>query len=181
MQDEHDDEFIPEDEAENSAATIKKLREKLKLCEAEKQEYLTGWQRAKADFINARKTEEAERDRFRKAALEKTLLDFLSVADSFEMAFAHKESWQKVDAGWRVGVESIYSQLLSAFARHGLTTVGAVGEPFDPRMHVSVGVVSVEKKLDDTVQEVTQTGYKLNDTVIRPAKVKVGQYEEANQ
>lgn len=171
----HDTEdIVPEEEMESSAAVVKKLRERLKAAETEKQEYLTGWQRAKADFVNAKKLEASEREEFMKFAKEKMLKDFFLVADSFEMAFGHKESWEKVDKGWRAGVESIYAQLGKAFERQGLTTIGAVGEKFDPRFHTSVGLVETEdKNEDDMVADVMQKGYVLNEKVIRPAQVRI--------
>ena len=169
-----DQEIISEDESENPAALQKKLRERIKALEAEKQEYLMGWQRAKADFVNARKNEAAEREEFVKFAREKLIKDFLLVSDSFEIAFSHKESWEKVDKGWRAGVESIYAQLGKAFERQGVTMIGAVGEKFDPRLHVSVGLVHTDHESeDDEVAEVLQRGYMLEGKVIRPAQVRV--------
>lgn len=176
-----DQDIVPDEEVESPAAALKKLREKLKACEAEKQEYLTGWQRAKADFVNARKVDAHEREEFARFATEKVLLDMLGVADSFEMAFAHKESWEKVDAGWRTGVESIYSQLLTAFERHGLVPFGVPGERFDPRLHAAAHTVPVaDSKDDDTVILVVQRGYRLHDKIVRPARVTVGEYKNKN-
>jgi molecular chaperone GrpE (heat shock protein) len=63
-----DDSVVAE---ENAADAVKKLREKLKKSEAERMEYLTGWQRAKADLINARKRDEADRVEFMKFANER--------------------------------------------------------------------------------------------------------------
>ena len=168
------EEIVPDEEMESSAAAMAKLRARLKACEAEKQEYLNGWQRAKADFVNAKKNETAEREEFMKFAKEKLLKDFLPVADSFEMAFGHKESWEKVDRGWRAGVESIYAQLGTAFERQGLKTIGAVGERFDPRVHTSVGLVeTTDKAEDDIVADVVQKGYMLYEKLVRPAQVRI--------
>ena len=172
-----DEEIVVEDESDAPVAALRKLRERLTTCEAEKQEYLTGWQRAKADFVNARKNETAEREEFMKFAKEKVLKDILPVADSFEMAFGHRESWEKVDKGWRAGVESIYAQLGTVFLRHGLTAIGMPGEPFDPRVHTSVGFVPTDtKEEDDQVAEVVQKGYTLYEKVIRPAQVRLKQW-----
>jgi len=70
-----DEEIIENEvvEEEGLGDKLKKLREELKLCHKEKSEYLAGWQRAKADFINARKDEEKARAEFAKFAAEKVL------------------------------------------------------------------------------------------------------------
>src|SRR3989344_590155 len=72
---------------EQIGEVLKKIKDKLKLCERERSEYLTGWQRAKADFINARKEEERQRMEFIKFASDKIAYDMLAVADSVEMDF----------------------------------------------------------------------------------------------
>jgi molecular chaperone GrpE len=108
------DEFIPDDGEGNIPATkdaVKDLREKLKKAIAEKQEYMDGWQRSKAEFINARKRDEESRKEIIKFANEGLLMDIVPVLDSFTMAFSNKEAWEKVDQNWRIGVEHIYSQL----------------------------------------------------------------------
>jgi molecular chaperone GrpE len=159
----------------NPALALKKLREKLKACQAEKQEYLEASQRLKADYVNLRKDTEKEKGemaRYAKAAL---LEEFLELADTFELAFGHREAWAKVDENWRRGVEYIYQKLVDIFRQNGLEPLEPVGEEFNPAEQHSVGLVPAERPEDDNrVLEVTQKGYKLNGRVIRPAKVKVG-------
>ena len=165
-------EEIPEDE--NPVAALKKLREKLKKCEAEKKEYLDGWQRMRADFANARKEEELRRGELIKFASESLVEDMLPVLDSFSMAFANKEAWEKVDANWRKGVEYIHAQMLSVLEARGLAEVGVVGEKIDPRLHIEIEHIQGEASKAGTVVEVIQKGYRLHSKVIRPAKVKGG-------
>ncbi|MBI5401144.1 MAG: nucleotide exchange factor GrpE [Candidatus Yonathbacteria bacterium] len=169
-----DVQFESEDEAESHALAMKKLREKLKACEKEKKEYLDGWQRMRADFANIKKDEETRRGEMIKFAAEGLVDDLLPVLDSFSMAFANKEAWEKVDANWRKGVEYIYAQMLSVLESRGLTEIGKVGEQADPRLHVSVEEVPAEsEKETGTISDVIQKGYRLHSKVIRPAKVKV--------
>src|SRR3989338_4076705 len=97
-----DDSVVAE---ENAALAVKKLREKLKICEQERQEYLSGWQRAKADLINARKRDEEGMRELAKFANEGLIVELIPVLDSFEMAMKNKEAWDKVEKNWRVGVE----------------------------------------------------------------------------
>ncbi|MCX6736310.1 MAG: nucleotide exchange factor GrpE [Candidatus Parcubacteria bacterium] len=177
-EDEKDDvTFEPEEDNEEEAplAKIKKLKDELKTTRKERDEYLTGWQRAKADFINARMEEEKSRAEFLKSANKELILDILSSADSFDMAFANKEAWEKVDKNWRTGVEYIYNQLLNTLEQYGLKQLNPIGETFDPNIHTSVESIPVEKEEDDhKILEVVQKGYTLNGSLIRSPKVKVG-------
>ncbi len=170
-----------EDGEEDLKKTLKKLRADLKQAKKEKEEYLTGWQKERAEFANYRKEEDNRRALFSEAVRERILTRFLSVVDSFNMAFQNKEAWGKVDASWRKGVEYIYSQLHTIFEEYGVKSVGEVGEAFDPNIHESINVVETEKKeLEHTVAEVIQKGYKLGERVIRPARVNVYEYKEPN-
>jgi len=171
-----DDSVIGE---ENMAETIKKLRERLKKTTEEKQEYLTGWQRAKADFINARKRDEEERRDFIKYANERLIEDLIPVLGSFEMAMGNKEAWEKADKNWRIGVEYIYSQLRKVLADSGLEEIDPIGKPFDHNRDEAASYEPVDdKKQDHIVTQVIQKGYILNGKVLRPPKVKVGEYKE---
>lgn len=166
---------------ENQALALKKMREKLRVCEVEKKEYLDGWQRMRADFANARKEEDARRGDLIKFASEGLVEDILPILDSFSMAFSNKEAWEKVDANWRKGVEYIHTQLLSVLGSRGLTEIGVVGEKIDPRLHVAIEVIPPEgNKQEDVVAEVIQKGYRLHSKVIRPAKVKAFGHIEAS-
>jgi molecular chaperone GrpE len=161
---------------EKTDTKIKDLREKLKIAEAERMEYLSGWQRAKADLVNARKRDEEDKKEFIKYANEDLIGEILSVLDSFDMAFANKETWEKVDKNWRMGVEYIYSQLLSTLERFNLKSINPVGQKFDPNYHISAENVPVtDKSQEGMITNVIQKGYELNGKVIRAPKVKVGE------
>lgn len=170
-----DDSVVAE---ENAADAIKKLREKLKKAEAEKQEYLTGWQRAKADLVNARKRDEEDRKEFVKLANERLIEDLIPVLESFDMAMGNKEAWEKADKNWRIGVEYIYSQLTKALADNGLKEINPkIGEKFDHSKHEAASYEPVgDAKLDHTITGVVQKGYSLNGKLLRPPKVKVGEF-----
>lgn len=161
-----------------SEAIVRKLKKKLVICEKERQENLLGWQRAKADFVNARREEEETRKKFFSLAKEDTLLSFLPVADSFELAFANKESWDAIPEGWRKGIEYIHAQLVKIFEEQGIRAFGNAGEPFDPIKHESVESISTENESEGgVIVAVLQKGYELNGKIIRPARVKVGVYQ----
>ena len=163
---------------EDFKKTLKKLREDLKACKKEKEEYLTGWQKERADFANYKKGEDDRRAMLSEAMRERMLSKFLGVVDSFNIAFANKESWEKVDENWRKGVEYIYGQMNTIFEEYGVKPVGEVGEKFNPNFHHSLELVPTDKKeLDHTVSQVIQKGYKLGERVIRPAGVNVYEYK----
>ncbi|MFA6297367.1 MAG: nucleotide exchange factor GrpE, partial [Candidatus Paceibacterota bacterium] len=139
----NDDLDVVYDEDENSVPTdtIKKLREKLKVAIEEKQKYLDGWQRDKAEFVNARKRDEEDKKNLLKFAEANLISEIIPALDAFDMAMANKEAWEKADKNCRVGVEYIYSQISNALQNHGLTKIDPKGEIFDPNHQHSVAVV----------------------------------------
>ncbi|MBP9711790.1 MAG: nucleotide exchange factor GrpE [Candidatus Pacebacteria bacterium] len=166
-----------DDGEEDLKKTLKKLRADLKVAKKEKEEYLTGWQKERADFANYKKQEENQKSLFSEAVRERILGRFLSVMDSFNMAFANKEAWEKVDPNWRKGVEYIYNQMNTVFEEYGVKPIGEIGENFDPNIHESIDTVPTDKKEDNhKVAAIIQRGYKLGDRVMRPARVNVYEF-----
>lgn len=169
-----------EDGEEDLKKTLKKFRAGLKACKFEKEEYLNGWQKERAEFANYKKEEDNRKAMFSEAMRERILTRFLSVLDSFNMAFANKEAWEKVDENWRKGVEYIYTQMNAIFEEYGVKPVGEAGEVFDPNIHQSIDVVETDKKeLEHKIATVIQKGYKLGERVIRAARVNVYEYKES--
>ena len=159
--------------------TVKKLREELKTCRKEKEEYLTGWQRAKADYINLQKELESTKINASILTKEKMVEKLLPALDSFEMAFANKEHWEKLDKEWQNGMTSIHKQLLSGLSNSGIDQIDGNGSIFDPSVHQSISVVKTDfEEQDHTVEKVLQVGYKIGDRVIRPAKVTIYEYKK---
>ena len=168
-----------DDGEEDLKKTLKKFRADLKICQKEKEEYLTGWQKERADFVNYKKQEEDRKSMFSESMRERILTRFLSVMDSFNMAFANKEAWEKVDSTWRKGVEYIYGDMNKIFEEYGVKSVGEVGENFDPNIHESIEMMETDKKEENhKISEVVQKGYKLGDRILRPARVNVFEYKE---
>jgi molecular chaperone GrpE len=162
-----EDVILEEDsDVEHGEGVLKKLRERLKSCEAEKQEYLDGWQRARADFVNAQKRFEEER----KGALElgkvRSLEAFLPAIDSLERAEAVGEIPENF--------KGIAKQLHEAANVLGLTRFGAIGEPFDPMRHEALGQDETnDASQDDIISQVLESGWQVNGSVVRAAKVRV--------
>jgi molecular chaperone GrpE len=167
--------FEPEDElgTEGAAqAKIKKLRDELKEARAKRDEYLAGWQREKADAVNARKDAAVQNDRAHGRGKESVFEDIIPVLDSFDMA-ASSEAWAAIDDSWRAGMDQIRNQLLGVLSRHGIERFGKVGDMIDHAKH------EVVQEMDDVAGEsgeivrILRYGYSSGGRVIRPAQVIV--------
>ncbi len=168
---------MEEEEVSNGAlkAKIKALRNELKQTQKERDEHLAGWQRAKADLVNFRKTAEEDKVRNEARAKGSLIRSILPALDTFASAMQEKK-WQDVDMSWREGVERIANQLHKALASEGLQTFGEVGEVFDPSQHECISTTPTEdEKKDHTIAQVFQKGYSVHGELIRPAKVVVAQ------
>lgn len=173
-----DPDFSFEDAGGEFQAKVKKLQDRLKDALKGKEEYLSGWQRCRADFVNAKKNEERDRMGLVDSVSEMIIMDLLPVLDSFDLAIQDGSKMEGVPAAWKTGFTGIYSKLLDVLGKRGLKTIGQVGDTFDLHEHQPIGLVDVDKQeMDDIVTEVFQRGYKINNRVIRPAKVKVGHYQ----
>ena len=157
---------------------VKKLREELKVCRKEKEEYLTGWQRAKADYVNLQKELESHHHSSSILAKEKFVRNLLPALDSFDMAFANKEAWENVDKNWRMGVEYIYQQLMTGLIDSDVEKIDQIGIAFDPLIHESVESIETDdKSKDHTIAKIIQVGYKIKHRIIRPARVNIFEYK----
>jgi molecular chaperone GrpE len=166
-----------DEENEAPEAILKKLKDKIKTLEKEKQENMDGWQRERADFINFKKRIDQEKIEVIKYANESILEELLPVLDSFEMAFANKEAWEKVDKNWRVGVEYIHSQFLKILNEHGVKEMNPLGETFDPKFHIAdTHEETKDESQDGKIVEVKKKGYMLADRVVVAPTVVVAEY-----
>ncbi len=160
----HDEdvEIVEEAEAESTfkTADIKKVKEELKACKSEKQEYLDGWQRAKADFINTKKRLEEEGEKKFEYGVIASVEKLLPALDSMDIALSQSED---------EGLSLVQKQILDGLE---LEVLDPAGEMFDPNLHEPMGTVESEEK-EDTIVNVLQKGYKFKETIIRPAKVQV--------
>ncbi len=169
---EEEEEIIVEetiDESGNSdfQEKIKKLQEKLKKCQELKEEYLNGWQRAKADLINARKDDERRNQEFIKFANGAMMIDILPVLDSFDLACENEK-----DSKFSKGIFLIKMQLEDTLKKYGLEPIKTLGEKADFRIHEIVGEIESEKEEGIIVEE-SQKGYMLYGKTLRPARVRI--------
>jgi molecular chaperone GrpE len=141
----------------------------LQKLSAERDSLLDRLARMQAEFENVRRRNIKEQQDFRDYAAADTIKALLPVLDSFELALN-----SKADAGeFRNGVDLIYKQLQSVFAKLSLQPIAAKGEPFNPHLHEAIEMVETSEAPDHQVIEELQRGYKLKDRLLRPAMVKV--------
>ena len=171
-------EYIPEEDApENATGAVKKLKKELKKAKEEKQEYLDGWQRERADFANYKRDMDKYLSATRDAAKESIILQLLSAFDNMELMVKHTPAdIEKTD--WYKGVAHVYTQFQQTLQAIGLSEIECVGKEFDPTLHEAIEGPSSAEATEDKdgeliIKEVAQKGYMLNDKVLRVAKVKV--------
>lgn len=164
-----------EDGEEDWQATIQKLRKNIKKVQIEKDEYINNWQRERAEFANFKREESQRLSLAELRGKESIIKGLLPALDSFDMAMANKETWEKVDANWRVGVEYIRSQIATALEGAGVSVLApTLGSVFDPNIQECIGLEKTEdKEKDHTISTLIQKGYMLGDKLLRPARVKV--------
>ena len=164
-------EYIDEDKEKfaDFEKKIKKLKEKLKTCQKEKEEYLSGWQKERADFINYKKDGEEklkEKELFQK---EKIVLEILLILDNIKRA--EKELPKEIEENqWVIGALEIKNQIENLLKKEGVEEMKCE-EKFNPELHEAVEVAEGE---NDKIIEILQNGYLFKGKVLRPAMVKVG-------
>ncbi|MBI4159691.1 nucleotide exchange factor GrpE [Candidatus Wolfebacteria bacterium] len=137
----------------------------------EREEYLEGWKRAKADFLNYKKDEIKRLGDFSKFAAERLIHELIAVLDSFNLALASESV--KEDEQAQRGLYLIRQQLEDVLRGHGLRRVEVrAGDAFDPAFHEAIAEVESDKPSGTIVDEL-EHGYFLQDKLIRPARVKV--------
>ena len=125
--------------------------------------------RTAAEFDNYKKRTERERAMTAEYAKASVIKMLLPVFDNVDRA----EASDKDSAEYAKGIEMIVKQLNDVVANLGITETGAVGDTFDPNVHEAVMHIEDENVGENTIVEVFQKGYRLGDTVIRAAMVKV--------
>ncbi|SRR6056297_1820663 len=153
----------------------KKLEEKLKKCQEERDEYLEGWKRSKADFINYKKEEEERLEKKISRRQENMFNNLITVLDSFDLSLLSSNE-RKID---RKGIELIRNQLFDALKKAGLEKINIEpGDEFNPSIHEAVERVESDNP-PQTIVEETEKGYKYKDRVLRPSKVKVSKGQKS--
>ena len=145
------------------------LEQRLAQAEQAAQENRELWLRAKADCDNLKKRSQTEIANAHKFAVENFATELLAVKDSLEAALASEGGSTE---SMRSGVELTLKQLSSVFEKFNVKEVNPLGQKFDPHRHQALSMVEADAE-PNTVVQVLQKGYLLNDRVIRPALVIV--------
>jgi molecular chaperone GrpE len=163
----------PEDAPVQAEAEVKELVEQdldelLTKAEAERDEYLALAQRTQADFENYRKRMAREVGAAESRGIAKVVKEILPALDNLELALQAAGDGEVAD-----GFKLVRNEFLAALARLGIEPYSPEGEPFDPSEHEAMSQLPVEGVETGTVASVYQQGYRIDGTILRPARVVV--------
>ncbi|MDM8208224.1 nucleotide exchange factor GrpE [Bacteroides gallinaceum] len=167
---------VEEQEEEKRELTPEeKLTEELEKAQRAIEEQKDKYLRLSAEFDNFRKRTMKEKAELIKNGGEKAINAVLPVLDDLERALQNMEKTEDVKAIYD-GVNLIYQKFLKNLHQEGLEKMEPVGADFDTDFHEAIALVPAQsEEQKGKVLDCVQTGYKLNDKVIRHAKVVVGQ------
>lgn len=150
-------------------AEFDQLKAEFDQLKAERDQLVDRVARLQAEFENARKRAEREKQEFRDFAVGSVVEQFLPVVDNFELALKSTGSAEQL----RSGVELIVKQMEEVLRQLNVVAVATVGEEFDPRVHEALGSVERDDLPDQHVAEEIRRGYKLRERLLRPALVRI--------
>ena len=149
----------------------KELEKAQKALEEQKDKYL----RLSAEFDNYRKRTLKEKAELILNGGEKSLGSILPVVDDFERAIKTMETATDVNAV-KEGVELIYNKFMAVLAQNGVKVIETKDQPLDTDFHEAIAVIPAPSEAQKgKILDCVQTGYTLNDKVLRHAKVVVGE------
>ncbi len=147
--------------------TVADLKEQIEEMTVQRDEYLAGWQRSKADFINYKKEEMKKLEDVARYGSEDLIKDLISVMDNFDLALRTLEKAGPVEKG----IYLIRTQIDDILKKRGLAKIEIrVGDTFDPAIAEALSEVDAEQPPGTVVQEI-EPGYRLHEKVLRPARV----------
>lgn len=162
-----DQEVDPELEEQVTA-----LQTALEEMDNKAEEYLDGWQRARAEFANYKKRVLRENMDIRQVARGEVIKLYLDIADDLERALQEKPETGDSET-WAEGIEIIFQKLRARLESEGIKPMKAMGEDFDPNIHEALMKEESEEFESGKIIEVMQEGYWIGDKVLRPALVRV--------
>ena len=178
VKEETEEKQSPQEMAEEIKEDIQEVSDdKTAKLQAELDDINNKYLRLAADFDNYRKRQAQERESLLKYGASEVMTKLLVVLDTFERA---KESLKDIEDCNRVkeSYEVAFKQLMDVLTKAGLEKIEATGEQFDPNLHEAIAQTPTSEHPDNTVVSTMQTGYKLQDRVLRPALVNVAVNEE---
>lgn len=154
------------------AREMERLRQELVTVQAKANEYLDGWQRARAEFANYKKRIEKEQAQVYQNAAGAIIKRYLGIVDDLERALKNRPT-DGDGAAWAEGIELIYRKLLGILESEGVKPMQVEGQFFDPNLHEAILTEDSAQHESGQITEVLQQGYMLGDKVLRPAMVRV--------
>ncbi len=151
-----------------------KLREELEKCQKKADEYLTGWKRAKADFVNREKDIERQRTDFIVFAVTSTIRDLLPTYEAFVKACAAMPK-DIFDSAWGKGMAQVQKSFEDFMKKAGIARVEVLGKKFDPMHHEVVAKRKEEGKKSDVIIEEVRAGYTLHGKPFITPKVIIAE------
>ena len=148
------------------------LQSSLDEMTAKAEEYLDGWQRARAEFANYKKRVLKENAEIHQWARGDVIKIYLDILDDLERALGDKPS-QGEEETWADGIELIVQKLRNRLEAEGIKPMQPLGKEFDPNIHEALMKEESEKYESGQVIEVMQEGYWIGEKVLRPALVRV--------
>jgi molecular chaperone GrpE len=141
---------------------------------AKADEYLGLAQRTQADFENYRKRSARDAAAATQRGATKLAQELLPAVDNLERALEHApQPSDDSEQAFLAGINHVHSDLIAALQRAGIERYSPEGEPFDPTLHEAVAQQPVVGFAPGTVVEVFQRGYRIGESVVRPARVVV--------
>ncbi len=169
---ENETQNIPEPVETISDEEIYRLAQELQDWQAKAEEYLDGWQRARAEFANYKKRIEREQSQVYQNAAASIFKRLLDVLDDLDRALQNRP--QDGDgAAWAVGIDLVYRKFNSILEAEGVTRIQAEGTFFDPNLHEGISQEDNDQYESGQIIAVVKNGYWIGDRVLRPATVRV--------
>lgn len=166
---------IEDDKEETKIGETKVGEESVEYWKAKAREYIDGWKRAQADFVNFKKDEVKRLQEFLKFANEGLVIEIIDVLDNLDKAISHMpEMVLKNVPQWAEGVKETQKIFLELLKKYDVEKIKTDGEKFNPVYHEAVADESNgDKENEHIISEELRAGYTLNGKVIRPVRVKV--------
>jgi len=159
---------------EQNLNEIEEVKKELENAKAKCEEYLSGWKRERADFLNYKKDEMERIGQLVKYSNEELILKIIPILDNIYLAESHVPEELK-ENNWIEGFNQIKNQLCDFLKKEGIDPIKTIGEKFDPNtMEATEEVVgSPTPHISGIVVEEIQRGYTMCGKIIRVAKVKI--------
>lgn len=145
---------------------LKKLQDELETTKKLAEEYLNGWKRTKADYLNREREIEKEKITWIKFANLELILNLLPILDSFDQSVKNLPDNLKKEE-WTNGILKIKEQFENFLKAQGVEKIKTIGEKFNPELHEAI---EKHGEKNEIVEEI-QAGYTMHGQVIRPAKI----------